>query len=82
MQCKAKRPLTFLFEMQALGIPGTILGELWEGKLTVQNKPGRRERVKALTTELRKLESGCAFSCSFISRHSQLLWWVLCWDTR
>ena len=54
---QGKKATDFSVEMQALGIQYN-LGELWEGKLTVQNKPGRRERVKALTTELRKLESG------------------------
>lgn len=34
------------------------LEQLWEGKLTVQNKPGRCDRVKSLKTELRKLGGG------------------------
>lgn len=54
---QGKKATEFSLEMQALGIQYN-LGELWEGKLTVQNKPGRSDRVKSLTAELRKLESG------------------------
>eukprot|EP00435_Cladocopium_sp_Y103_P001353 s5288_g1.t1 len=52
-----KKATDFSLEMQALGIQYN-LADLWEGRLTVQNKPGRRDRIKALTDELRKLESG------------------------
>jgi len=54
---QGKKATDFSLEMQALGIQYN-LEKLWEGKLTVQNKPGRRDRVKSLTTELRKLGSG------------------------
>ena len=54
---QGKKATDFSLEMQAFGIQYN-LGKLWEGKPTVQNKPGRRDRVKSLTTELRKLGSG------------------------
>ena len=40
---QGKKATDFSVEMQALGIQYN-LGELWEGKLTVQNKPGRRDQ--------------------------------------
>lgn len=52
-----KKATEFSTEMQALGIQYD-LSQVWMGQLTVQNKPGRRERIKALTDDLRKLNSG------------------------
>ena len=54
---QGKKATDFSLEMQALGIQYN-LRELWEGKLTVQNKPGRRDRIRSLTAELRELGSG------------------------
>eukprot|EP00435_Cladocopium_sp_Y103_P027261 s2653_g6.t1 len=34
------------------------LQDLWRGRLTVQNKAGRRDRIMALTADLRQLRSG------------------------
>ena len=54
---RGKEATYFPLEMQALGTQYD-LEQLWEGKLTVPNKPGRCDRVQSLTTELRKLGGG------------------------
>lgn len=50
-----KKATDFGPDMQALGVQYD-LRKLWHGELTVQNKPGRKERIFQLVSELRQMK--------------------------
>ena len=52
-----KKAVDFDSKMQALGVQYN-LEDIWDGQLTIQNKPGRLERILQLTKEFNESKKG------------------------